>query len=441
MIYFKLKNFKVFNEEAIFETVPYKLQTKNKDIYIEKKYLNKKVELLPYSVIYGANASGKSTLVKAMAILKEIVLSGKIVSSDEKSLLFDIGLLPYLHSYDKYCEPVGLGIGFIQNNKKYEYSIAFKCSLSPVEQYCVEKEIVEETLTINNKIIFNRNNISIKYRSDKNMIIGSNIAIDKSDLFLHSTFKNNIKDNEDYLSFINWFKEKFIVITDLNSLKLQVSLNEFPKFNRINIKNEIIDAAQKIADFGPQQILYRIDANHESQNLGLQMRSIYKIKGLPPEKSIDTNSINTESAGTIKFVNILTVLFPAIISGSTIVIDELDSSFHFEIIKEILNVFLNKNINSKGAQLIFTSHNPIFMSLIKIRKDQVYFVNKNLNNFTSELYSLSDFKSYGKKSVRNGETFVKNYLEGKYGALPKFDFEKSLQKYLEKMKEMANEKK
>lgn len=120
-------------------------------------------------------------------------------------------------------------------------------------------------------------------------------------------------------------------------------------------------------------------------------------------------------------------LVDSLVNGNTIVIDELDSSLHFALIKEIVNLFANNEINTGCGQLIFTSHNPIFIPLVKIRRDQIYFIEKNTDKHSSSLYALSDFPT---EDVRTSEAFIKNYLDGKYGALPSFDFESEIKKAL-----------
>ena len=117
----------------------------------------------------------------------------------------------------------------------------------------------------------------------------------------------------------------------------------------------------------------------------------------------------------------------SLLDNSITFIDEFDSSLHFALIKEIVNLYTDNEINSGKGQIIFTSHNPIFIPLVKIRRDQIYFIEKNSDNYSSSLYSLSDFPS---EDVRTSEAFIKNYLDGKYGALPSFDFKSEIKKAL-----------
>lgn len=116
--------------------------------------------------------------------------------------------------------------------------------------------------------------------------------------------------------------------------------------------------------------------------------------------------------------------------GCVLVVDELDASLHPDLVAAIVSVFNNPTINKNGAQLIFNTHNPIYLNKNIFRRDQILFVEKNRETYESELYSLADFKTYGEKAVRDDERFMKNYLAGKYGAIPFVDFEAAIHQAL-----------
>ena len=109
-----------------------------------------------------------------------------------------------------------------------------------------------------------------------------------------------------------------------------------------------------------------------------------------------------------------------IIKGSTLVIDELDASIHPMAIMNIINIFHNDEINKNGAQLIFNTHNPIFLNNALLRRDEIKFVEKEDKG--SIQYSLSDFGTNGSNGVRNTEDYMKNYFVNKYGAIKDIDF-------------------
>lgn len=438
MLYFEMQNVRGFIENTLLHTIPNKKQTRFKNVYLKKQCGSSYIDVLPFTIIHGANASGKTTIIKATALLKEIVLSGKIYSDDPKTLLYNIGLYPYLHDYNKYVEPMKLAIGFVADNKKYEYSLTISFTM-PQKEYCVNKEIIEEVLYVDDMEIFHRTATEIAINNKGETIIkkiGVDEAIAPEELYLYGGFKSNIETNRHFQSIINWFRFDLLIIFDINSLKLNIEAPILPTGTSLNVKNDVIDAALKTADFGPQKLFYKF-SNTTDGNSNYELRSQYLVKNYIG-KGIETNAQNTESNGTLKLVDISMLIISALIHGATLIIDELDSSFHIAMIKELVCLFANKEINKKAAQLIFTSHNISLMSLTKIRKDQIYFVEKDQDSHSSLLYSLSDFKTNSETDVRNGEQYIKNYLAGKYGAFPTFRFEDAVIEYFRKNKLLRN---
>lgn len=432
MLYFNIQNFRVFNDETFLDLRANKRKTKFSENLMIQEYKRKKKsiseKILPYSVIYGGNASGKTSIIKAMALLKNIVSDGRIFADNPQEILHSLELFPFLHEYNKYIEPMKLSIGFITNNKKYEFSLKIKCSLRN-DYFYADREIVEEQLFINDEEIYYRDENSVLF-DNKKWIIGQeeeNEHITKEELFLYSQFKIG-KYNPDFQNILNWFRFRFIVVDDISNLRTTIEGNLPPYLKSIDLRNQIIDIVTNLSDFGPQDIFYRVNSTESGNNA--EMRAHYNIKG-HPKQGFDTPAINTESTGTIKLVNLAMFLVDSLLSGNTVVIDEFDSSLHFALIKEILNLYVNNEINTGKGQIIFTSHNPIFIPLVKIRRDQIYFIEKNQDNYSSSLYSLSDFPA---EDVRTSEAFIKNYLDGKYGALPSFDFETEIKKALNLLK-------
>ena len=101
--------------------------------------------------------------------------------------------------------------------------------------------------------------------------------------------------------------------------------------------------------------------------------------------------------------------------------DELDASINPMIIISLINIFHDEQINKNGAQLIFNTHNPIFLNKNIVRRDEIKFVEKNDTTRVSELYALSDFGTSGEGSVRKNEDYLKNYYTNKYGAIKFID--------------------
>lgn len=117
-----------------------------------------------------------------------------------------------------------------------------------------------------------------------------------------------------------------------------------------------------------------------------------------------------------------------IASGGVLVIDEFDASIHPMALMSIINLFHNDEINIHNAQLIFDTHNPIFLNSALYRRDEIKFVERDDATHESIHYSLSDFGTSGQHSVRKGEDYMKNYFMDRYGAIKEIDFSPVFQK-------------
>ncbi len=128
-------------------------------------------------------------------------------------------------------------------------------------------------------------------------------------------------------------------------------------------------------------------------------------------------SLQNESSGTQKMITLFMHFHRVIQGGYPIFIDELNAKLHPLLVRLLLNMFSNPETNPNNAQLIFTTHDSWLMKKDILRRDEIWFTDKNING-VSELYSLVEFKDNKGKNIRNDENYEKNYLLGKYGAIP-----------------------
>lgn len=122
--------------------------------------------------------------------------------------------------------------------------------------------------------------------------------------------------------------------------------------------------------------------------------------------------MDEESNGTRKVLYLLPVLLQCLEEGSVLFVDEMETGLHPLLVKEIVSLFSSREINQKGAQIIFTAHDAVLLETVRMREDQVFFVDRDRVRQETELYSLADFRSHGK------DEYLKNYLRGRYGAIP-----------------------
>ena len=146
------------------------------------------------------------------------------------------------------------------------------------------------------------------------------------------------------------------------------------------------------------------------------------FKDLKNKKNVAMAAEVFESYGTIRFITIFPLVIKALLTGAVLIVDEFDASIHPMALNSIINVFHNDDINVKHAQLIFNTHNPIFLNSNIFRRDEIKFVEREEETNNSILYALSDFGTTGDKGVRQHEDYMKNYFIGRYGAIKDIDF-------------------
>lgn len=438
LLNFKFENFRSFKEETIFSMIPCSKKM-HSEFVIKKNQRKNIIKALPAAVIYGANASGKSNVILAMHLLKQIVAFGTL---EAKELIPYLSVISFIHD-KSYFEPTKLEVTFYQNDNIYKYGLSIKSEYD-------EHDIFDEYLYINDDNIFtrtNQNGVSMPIRDlikkghiqqndadeafYKTLLKKLNETLDSKQLFLFSGIKNLVNNN--YFTDIQKWFSKFIVVMDANDMTFKQKDLKSIEFNKSDNKeltnrqfyeSNTIKYILECAEFGRQQIRFLSDGDKDA----LSMVSLYDIPKLSDEDRkmrMLIDSELTESKGTIQLIRLIQPFIDALRIGGTIVLDEMDASLHFEIVVSLIRIFNNSSINKFGAQLIFNTHNPVYLDGTLLRHDQIVMVTKNKENLDSELYSLSDY------ALRPEERILKNYLDGKYGALPHMDLEIAFKHILE----------
>lgn len=439
LLEFRAKNYKSFKEEFIFSMIPAPKQKGLNYSILHQEISSKKYKGLSSAVIYGPNASGKTNIIGAMDTFKSIVLRGNIRNSDERNspnaATNALELIP--NNVDLEHAPIAFLIKFVEADIIIEYS--FSADVGAFLDADYSRKIVSESLKINEELIFLRNDelefgslqviknylVNEFEQNSKSAELLAKSNLNNKELFLMNGFKNMFSAKLALL-ISNWLDNKFMVIYRADSLHLIRKFAD-PKKKSVYIEKTLNDAANY---FGINSNALGYIADDDSD---VKLWSLFK----------GTSKGNTaisaelfESYGTIRFVNMFPLVVNAILNGSTLVVDEFDASIHPMALMSIINIFHNDDINTNRAQLIFNTHNPIFLNSNLFRRDEIKFVERDDETHYSSHYSLSDFGTTGKKGVRMRADYMKNYFVSQYGAIKDIDFTPIFENLIESRKEV-----
>ena len=427
LLEFRTQNYKSFINETVFSLTAAPKQKGLDYSLMTENMKGKRIKGLSSSVIYGPNAAGKTNIIGAMDTFRSIVLRGNIKNTEEKSspnpAASALELIP--NNSVNCSEPVLFSIDFVEKGLLIHYAVTLELGCFMEESY--PRKVIKEELTVNGEEVFTRDNglsfgtlKSIKNylpdalnQNEESIIEISINSLNNEELFLTNGFKLIYSQNLVKL-ITDWFANKFMVIYRADSMQLIKRFVD-PKKQTVYVEKTINNAAK----------LFGINSNAlgfvvSKDDVDAKLCSIFENI-----KNNNTTAIAAEifeSYGTIRFVNMFPLVIRAIQTGGTLVVDEFDASIHPMALMSIINVFHNDDININHAQLVFNTHNPIFLNSNLFRRDEIKFVERDEDTHNSILYSLSDFGTTGEKGVRKHEDYMKNYFVSQYGAIKDIDF-------------------
>jgi AAA15 family ATPase/GTPase len=360
-----------------------------------------------------------------MAFMRNFVLNRfKIIQSTDK-----LPHEPFKLSIETENSSTTFEIIFFKNNIKYRYGFEYDSDTIYLEWLFADEKGKEAKLffrDIDEGDYVNREKFKEGYKFfDKK---NKNIKLSNNQLFI---WKCDQENGEISKSILNWFKN--FNVLDGVSIKENITLDLIGK---LNLKEEVLKLI-KTADIDIDDLIIEED---EINNLGVlpnelksyvlsnSIQKISKISINTKHKKFDKNGnvigeeefdLNDESTGTKKLFALAAPIIDALQNGKILVIDELEANLHPILIQYLIKLFNDEKINKNNAQLIFTTHDTNLLKPYLFRRDQIWFSEKNRFSST-EIYSLVEFKG-----VRASEDFEKQYIQGKYGAIPyigKFEF-------------------
>ncbi len=394
LITFKYKNFKSFKNENILDLEATTLKEHEYNVVKMKN-----VNLLTMAAIYGANASGKSNVLQAFEYMKNMIL----ISND--SMAYSQIKEENIYSFMMNKYPISLEVEILSKDGKI-YKYGFESLNDKIKSEWMYEKKINKFYTIferkENSVSMKSNNKNNRYDNldDKTLFLSIYTKIDRKNSDFNNVYQWFI--DTDYLDLDNTKIENFINNTIstkiLNDLNYKAELQNFISALDLGIEGiktipESMNDLPKSNGVVKIELLYRVENN--------------KIKSLPLE---------LESDGTRKMIYLFDYLIAALKKGMTLFIDDLDTKLHPLLTRYIINLFHNKEINISNAQLIYTTHDVTNLNKETFRRDEIWFTEKD-NSGVSEIYSLSDYKIDNVK-IRNDATFNKDYLTGRYGAIP-----------------------
>jgi len=386
--------------------------------YPENISSNQKIKLNICATIYGANASGKSNLIQAIGAMKSIIFNSFDRSSADK-----ISYDPFLLNVDKLSQPTSFEIVFLVDNIQYRYGFKFDDKVIKEEWLFFAKKTKEHPLfyRIDDGIeVFKhfKEGINLESKTRENTLflaVVDQFNGETSKIIMDWFNKLNVIDgvtHNDYRGITFKMLEDEQTRNSLTKYYQKIGLG----FDDIKIKKESFDP--NLMSGIPEDLLKQMMADLEGSNI-ISMTTLHKMFNNDRELVDSVAEFDVrrqESSGTNKIIDLSGPIFHTLKNGGILIIDELDAKLHPLLTVSIIRLFQNEDTNPHSAQLIFATHNTNILSLGRLRRDQIYFCEKDKYGMT-DLYALVEYNMKGKK-IRKDNSFEKDYINGKYGAIP-----------------------
>jgi hypothetical protein len=386
---FSFQNFKSYKGETTLDFQAATLPEFRESLITDENA----TELLPVNVIYGPNGGGKSNLLQALScVISTIVKPVKELGKNRQNLILQqgSGAVPFLFDKTSANEPTEFRMFFRIASNEYCYYISIK-----------KDEVISDSLF--RKAVTGKKSAMIYERDVDGITLGASIN--------KKSINTNVNPKMPYLSFLainydipiisevmTWF-ESCITRNYANPMVEHEIMLEKSTSYKTQFIRALNDMDIDITD-------YRYDEeNHQlfmKRNIGT---AEYELP------------FSEESDGTRKLIAALPVILLALREGRLVIIDELDAKLHPKLLKYVISMFKNKALNTKGAQLLFTSHDMYTLKNTVFRRDEIWFAAEN-DAHESEIYSLHEIRGEDNERIKSTAAYDKQYLEGRYGADP-----------------------
>jgi uncharacterized protein len=414
LVEFRVTNFRSLRDEQTLSLVASKDKTLQ-DTHSIATSLKAAPRLLKSAALYGANASGKSNLIKALQYMRGVVMESATIIQPGQSY----AVQPFRLDSTSVSQPTEFEVTFILDDVRYQYGFAMTPHRIVREYLLVYKAFKPQRWF--ERSVDTKTGADVYYfgaglKGSKNLWEG---ATRQNALFLSTAVQLN---SEDLRPVFDWFANRLVIVNEQAPLSSKASIQLLKHAEgRKQICDFLTAADISIVDIDvvtrkvPGQAVHfdLVADNTEVHTEEMEEHQLHFSHVTAQGRAVF--ALADESSGTRNLLFLAGPVLEILQKGMVLVIDELDTSLHTLLVRELVRLFHQPDVNTGSAQLIFTTHDTSLLDAPDLlRRDQVWFVEKDKNQ-ASTLVSLCEF------SPRKNEALERGYLLGRYGAVPLLD--------------------
>lgn len=383
-----LLQFSVTNHRSIKETAVISMKAAA-DKTMKKNLISPdgKKELVPVMAIYGANAAGKSNVIHALLLMREMICGNYAKPLKGAELPYE----PFAF-VDGETKPTAFEIIYYNDGIKYAYGFSFNKNRI-IDEYLYHWPNGREAL------VFSREKDKYEFRESIQEQL--TLAGRTSDNRLHLTTSNEWNCAQTEKSYL-WFQKNLrgVIATGVSNEATIAAIREGGDEKKRILKEMML------ADLGICNV--ELTGTKEKPIIS----TVHRLTDSNGEQKQYTLLLGQESVGTQRFFSRICFWMEAINSGAVLVVDEIEASMHPLLTRHLIEMIQDQTVNQNHAQLIFTTHDTGLLDLKLLRRDQIWFAEKDEKSMQTDIYALTEF------SPRKDENIAKGYLQGRYGAIP-----------------------
>ena len=383
-----LLQFSVTNHRSIKETAVISMKAAA-DKTMKKNLISPdgKKELVPVMAIYGANAAGNSNVIHALLLMREMICGNYAKPLKGAELPYE----PFAF-VDGETKPTAFEIIYYNDGIKYAYGFSFNKNRI-IDEYLYHWPNGREAL------VFSREKDKYEFRESIQEQL--TLAGRTSDNRLHLTTSNEWNCAQTEKSYL-WFQKNLrgVIATGVSNEATIAAIREGGDEKKRILKEMML------ADLGICNV--ELTGTKEKPIIS----TVHRLTDSNGEQKQYTLLLGQESVGTQRFFSRICFWMEAINSGAVLVVDEIEASMHPLLTRHLIEMIQDQTVNQNHAQLIFTTHDTGLLDLKLLRRDQIWFAEKDEKSMQTDIYALTEF------SPRKDENIAKGYLQGRYGAIP-----------------------